>query len=731
MSLVVNKGLSALKSNSIELGLFGVNLKQNKIHLDGGYHFNFVDSFSDIVDFKTKNYTNFYLTSETKLDDKLQFNAYKSIPEKFLTTIRYGNTFLNILSADSEKIESIDNVYQLRFTDIPIYSQYFQFNFINESACEIYYDDGFGNNYIVLDSNNNCVLKRGILTTEADRLINYSIGETNNIVLYKTLNNNVLQLRFNNDILLASPLLSDAQDLIEGYSLKIDIPPEVNLNFSKNNSYVNYTNQSIDIDLNSSELNLKGNYLIHRNLSISKINNANIIALKNHTNDLNFSTRSNNLALNTSTDETYSKVYTSINNNIDATDSEDLNLNYVFYNKTISISPGINEFITEASMFPFTQININDTKLAKCGAFMSTSPLYADKVYNIERNNLNQEYVYLCTWLSGGSSSKTGTWVDRYYYPDLLSKQQAISGVNVFKDTYENFIEKIIFSNNQNVLDVSSKGFFDKKSDLAFKPNTRYIYERVDLDSLDFLSENILLTKPKGYYTDINNNNGFVLGLNLINQNDQIIRSLASDFNNIPGGLFINYSSTEVNITYNVYNTASGNIDSYSILTGLNLGSDNNVVISINNITGEIFFYVNGDLVYSNIIEPLKANTILYGDFIVSGRSLTDGAGLISEEYISSEPLTREQISLIVGRYNDSKSPLTISLPCGMRNKQDRILQLNSLSTNLKSKSDFININITDLDVDDNLKSEIVNTIELVTRRFIPTNTEINKISIL
>ena len=69
------------------------------------------------------------------------------------------------------------------------------------------------------------------------------------------------------------------------------------------------------------------------------------------------------------------------------------------------------------------------------------------------------------------------------------------------------------------VLDYFTKldNFFEVFEQLV-TPDTKYIYERVDLEKLPFLSYNIADTGSTGYYLDINRNSGFVLAFNLIHQ---------------------------------------------------------------------------------------------------------------------------------------------------------------------------------------------------------------------
>ena len=125
-------------------------------------------------------------------------------------------------------------------------------------------------------------------------------------------------------------------------------------------------------------------------------------------------------------------------------------------------------------------ININDTKFVDSGAFSYTQPFLADRVYELDDEGgvKSEDATYLCTWLSGGVG-KRGVWVDRYFYPDLASKEEALSSNDTYNVTYEQLVENLIMNNSSLKTSVEKKYIFDKKSDFVFQPNKRYRYERI------------------------------------------------------------------------------------------------------------------------------------------------------------------------------------------------------------------------------------------------------------
>lgn len=725
---IINKGLSALQSDPIDTTLTDTNFNQRKVLFNGGSIFNFIDILSGVVDVKTKNYSSFYLTRKTTLDSNTEIDKISFQPSSILTRIKNGTNIVCVLSAPSN-VDNLSVEYPLYLSEDTEFFQYFKINFIDDEYCNIQYDDSVGRNYITV-SDQKCVIKRGLNLTDEDKKFRY-IKSEDKLVLLKDIGGYTYQIRSYNNSLSAVVITNEPSSIFNFY-FSVDTNLSINETSSYNSSYITYLPQTVFVDEVKSNYNLNNNYLLFRNLNNENLNKINTLVLKNQMNDLNTLSKSNNLCLSSELTISDLRTYTCISNDISQLEDEGMSLNYVFYNKSVSINPGLNYIKTEKSLFPFSQININDTKLAKSGAFASISPLYSDKIYRYDENNINEKYIYLCTWLSGAPNSANNTWVDRYYYPNLLTKQAAISSVALYSPTYDQYIEQVIFNNSNNIDTISDNLYFDKLSDLILVPDTNYIYERIDLDNLDFIDSNIAYNNEPGYYEKINDNNGFVLAFNIINQNDGIARTIYSKTNGIEGGLYISYDNFEISVGFQFYNTLTTLYDPYSFTLPINKGTDNNVVIGVDNILGMISIYINGELVINSRFTPLLYSTIIYGDFFVENTPLYNSQEYLTEVYLSPNPLDAERVRILSTKYNDSKDSLVISLPCGMRNQSDTINQISSLTTNLKSKTNAVNIYISDLGIDDkDLESEIIENIKLVTDSVLPINSNISNIEIL
>lgn len=214
------------------------------------------------------------------------------------------------------------------------------------------------------------------------------------------------------------------------------------------------------------------------------------------------------------------------NNKNIPTSKEDLSLNYTVFNKEYEFLPNkVNEFILPSNIFPFKKINVNDTNLAKNGAFAASSPYFSDKIFkstNLNINNLSKEFIddeenlvtqddlnflmlqnddilgfqnvneiqkndifgdYLCTWLK--KEGNDNIWYDRYYVPDTKSFQVSLTGQPV-DQVFDNISQAEKYF-NQNAVD---KYYFDIISNFTFEPNAKYLYQRIGKDYVNKMLDN-------------------------------------------------------------------------------------------------------------------------------------------------------------------------------------------------------------------------------------------------
>ena len=571
--------------------------------------------------------------------------------------------------------------------------------------------------------------------------------------------------------LIASKIESSALlDMNFPTSRAIKLSQDVNLNIPSpyNTSFITY-NREGKIDEDNSDFHLPSNYLLYSS-SNKHCQDFNIINLKNIVNTQDSFNSSNNL-LSTSSSTIFAqelREYTSIFSDIDSEQNEVLALNYVYNNFDVLITPGATFFETPSSMEPFNQLNINDTKFADCGAFSFTKPDLSDRVYRFDDDSVKHENAtYLCTWLSGAIGQR-GIWVDRYYYPDLVEKEIALASSPSFEVTYDQQVEHLIKNNSTLKSSVTDKLYFDKKSDLIFEPQKRYKYERVSKS--DFLTKSptnfcdtaTIGKKINNYFTTINTNGGFALGFTI--QNDSGDFTISSNSNMIDGGFDISVKGNQVTFEFKLFdNSTTGSItnsegevikdvpiserldkNTFKFTFNLNLYEKNNVFLSFNAVLGKCRLYLNSDEVYSFEVNAYQMFTkkILFGDIFIQGGENKPIELLLNEatnqEYISNlylalEPLKQdEEIGIIFNTDNEEIQDMYISLPCGMRNLTDTIQTVNSINTNLKNKSNVVDINIKNLNIsNDSIKQEVQDMLLSNLVESLPRTTTLNKINFI
>jgi hypothetical protein len=132
----------------------------------------------------------------------------------------------------------------------------------------------------------------------------------------------------------------------------------------------------------------------------------------------------------------------------------------------------------------------------------------------------------------------------------------------------------------------------------------------------------------------------------------------------------------------------------------------------------------------------LYIKNLLYGDFFVyydnNKIKLNEGSyGKIYNIFVSDTYIPANLNSIIFLIYNNRNiDTITITLPCGMKNSNDNIELLNSIGGVSTFKSNYINIDIDNLNISDtnilnglsqNIKDNVVN--------ILPANSNIKNIN--
>lgn len=752
--------LSSLNSPPLSSNMVGVSYKQFKRSYPGNYSFNFAHGLSATNDISTKNYSNFYLSNSYKISDILSFDNTPLKSSGICGSLLYGGDYLKFNNIDytpyglNDRYREYLNYGVASFTNIPSEYTKFTFEIFDDNNCRIYYTLDFKKFYLCADIDNNLVFIKESLINNNTEAINpqdftYLFSESsNNLFIFKKTSNGVyIMNKSGNSLQLQEIVENDVLSYITTpFTLSRNIYTYPNINL--NSSFVTYSSDNTVNDVKSF-LNLQNNYLFHSKYSVSD-SNTDVIILKNQSIQDDIISLGNNLL--SSIDGTQSCIpmreYSTIGNDIIGETTESLELNYVFYNKGYKISQGSNEFISPSSINPFTQININDTTFIKSGAFAYPTPAYADKVYHLsdDGNNYSDDQHLLCAWLSGSPLTTNKIWVDRYYYPDLISKADALSYTDIFNDTYENYIESLIQNNTDLRDSVIERKIFDKLSDLVFVPNQKYRYDRLNMDILPSLSStftpcNALSSTPTNYFKQINETGELTIGFNFEGDNSSWI--VKSDRNLIDSGITIDKSGSSLTITCRFYDATTYEYDespdsllTYSINANIEDFKRNFITISVNTKIGNGYVMLNNVIIltFSMPQYQIYIKRLLYGDFFMyidgdKHNLLYDNIPNITNVFVNDFYVTPESsfVASILG--GEEIDDLYITLPCGMRNSSDEIEYLNSVCSASVFKSNNINIKIKNVDITNStilggLSSSIVNNLT----QTLPPNININKI---
>lgn len=238
-----------------------------------------------------------------------------------------------------------------------------------------------------------------------------------------------------------------------------------------------YNKDDINLDLSTSVESLSNNYLVFGSIySYRTVNESlyfDIIPLKNQATNEEYYNPANHF--NSEPDNlnrSYEKIFGGNNQN---TGFDKLYLTYNTGTKDTHFpADKLTYFTTPSSISPYIRLNINDSKIHQLGSTAGNHPLISDKVFkrrmDIKNNNYSNEVnaTYLCSWLSGNEIGEKA-WVDRYYNPDYMTFNDAMSGTA--------FFTAVSGAGGQ------SSRMFDVESLLTFESNNDYAYYHIgDID---------------------------------------------------------------------------------------------------------------------------------------------------------------------------------------------------------------------------------------------------------
>jgi len=461
--------------------------------------------FYNVCDIRSNNYSSIILSNNTLSEDVFALNILEEQKKRTIATYLAislngeidGETkflyFNNDRETDSETFEFLTSHQMITKENISFDAQrYFNIEILDNKHARINYNYNNADYYLAANTSNQIAFVSDPLKYKTFNNLKFNyIDET---VFYYVLDEASGQIFFIKPQINSTYILgisgedSSALQLLSAsnttsyfnfsrFSFKIRVNPTKAIQ-KINTSWATYDTDDINalkIDESNSIFDLKSNILFlsqYHNVSNHSIPTKPII-LKNQHTLTNTTNKSNYTDLRNSEPSVANRQYNALFTGNDQEKGNDsIHINYTFYSNDYIAQPdSYSVFKTSESLYPYTQININDTTIAANGAYAGDSPYTSDQIFAEKNYAQGKNGQYLCTWLSAGEINNI--WVDRYYNNNKITPLDAAKAVNSDHPNYVDFVNTYLQSNNL------TYDFFDKKSDVVFEPNKEYIYYRV------------------------------------------------------------------------------------------------------------------------------------------------------------------------------------------------------------------------------------------------------------
>ena len=477
-----------------------ISIDQTASTLEQGFQVNSIDALSGARDSKINNYSSFYMTGRNQLTN---FLTVSSIAESQSTSLitrlgferpgdeptKYLYIFKNNLdTTDAQKALGVQELNTTGFFDNNFF---FEIEALNNNLCRIKHNNGLFDFYLNYNTAANVFVfyqntdNYKDITKERNDVFRYALDDDGYLQLFKFHNDVLNVVTLSGTDVTLEPLKPSSLNRGLNNLIHIDYNLDQNKQFL-NKSFAAYNNQktaNLILNTGDSSVDEKGQYLFvanYNSISADKMP-LNYLTLDSNRSEFNFVKRGSNMVdspLGLGTDpREYYNIYAGNDQEKGLTN---LNLNYSFYDKDVFITNGTDTYFTApSSIYPYEKLNINDTQFTFNGAFAGPSPKLSDKIF-IKRQNTTQfdNGRYLCTWLSGSDLPITGgVWVDRYYYPDKISKAAALSSTASYAPSFYDSVDSVDLAVTDAVM--AKEKFFDKKSDAAIVPNANIKYQRI------------------------------------------------------------------------------------------------------------------------------------------------------------------------------------------------------------------------------------------------------------
>lgn len=487
-----------------------LKFNQNVYYTEQGIDLPLSTVLANANDNTVNNYSSLFLTQSLPLVSAAYIENLNYITDDGFTTFFAANSPSGVVSNSPCLVvqEPSSTTATAAISMSGIYSNInnsylFTIKFYTDNLCKIEHVNGGVVRYLTMGADQSLYFtfdtNTDYLNDNSPQFFNYIYDRDNNlIVLSKTLQDFPYYLSYNSttSTLSSIPAISGIPSYPSTAILTcINRPIEPN-DTILHDPWVGYQQDFLtntqNIDINRSTEAINSNILLHSQyLSLTgSVLNVNALSLKNTNTPENYQSRNNPFQSNKSQYFTeddvnlreYKALFTGSNQ---ALGNDNVTLGYESYTTDIVIKADkVTYFHVPQTIYPFIQLNVNDSGLIQAGAIAGDHPIKADKIFKKQANarttspfgaaSDESNGSFLCSWLSGSADlTVPPTWVDRYYNPSRVSYITALTSRSLKAVTYTTVFEGYV---NAAGMVSSTDEVFDVPSNLTFEPGVYYAY---------------------------------------------------------------------------------------------------------------------------------------------------------------------------------------------------------------------------------------------------------------
>jgi hypothetical protein len=513
-----------------------LKFKQNIYFTEQGIDLPLSKALAQVNDSSTNNYSNLFLTQSVPLTSSAYIQDLEHINDDGFTTYLAANAEDGIVSTSNFLVvqEPGSSVATAAISMSGYYvnldNRYlFTVKFYTDSLCKVEHINANIIRYLTIGSDLSLYFtfdtNTDYLEDQSPQFFNYLYSRSNNyLILSKNVQDVPHYIGYDST---TTSLTADAASAgIPSWPSTaiftcIERPVEPN-NTILFDPWVGYTPNLLtntqDINIDSSTQNINSNILLHSQyLTLTGSSfDVNAISLKTTNTPENYQSRNNPFQSNKSSflagDDNEMREYKSLfTGSNQALGNDTITLGYESYTTDIVLKGDkVTHFHVPQSLYPFLQLNINDSGLIQAGAIAGDHPIKSDKVFKKSANaSTTSPYgsttgeingTFLCSWLSGGTDiTALPIWVDRYYNPSKSSFFTALTTRSLKAISYSTEFDGFVKESGPI---PGTDDVFDVPSSLTFEPGAYYAYHHYGSnDVINYLK----IFAPYIVETDFNN----------------------------------------------------------------------------------------------------------------------------------------------------------------------------------------------------------------------------------